>query len=100
MCCRTSRFSMANFVLVKIQSFLIFNLSIYKLIKRFWRKYVNIKAAVSKRNEFGVTTKVINGGLECGKRRLNTNAKKRFSIYKQVLRAFNIVEKPVEKGCE
>ena len=70
------------------------------LKKRFWRKFVNIKAAVSKRNEFGVATKVINGGLECGKRRLNENAKKRFSIYKQVLKVFNVVEKPIEKGCD
>ncbi|RWR98601.1 hypothetical protein B4U79_11576, partial [Dinothrombium tinctorium] len=47
---------------------------------------------------FGATTNAISGGLEC--RGPNQHiARKRFEVYKRVLRACNIHATPIERGC-
>jgi predicted chitinase len=65
----------------------------------FWKKRVQPKPAVRIRGEFGTSTKIINGGAECGKGRKEDVARKRFEIYKKVLVAFNIAETANEYGC-
>ena len=63
----------------------------------FWKTNVHSLPGVSD-GEFGVTTKAINGALECSGSNYDT-AKKRFEIYKIVLTAFNIDEEANENGC-
>jgi len=61
----------------------------------FWKKKVHQQALSG---NFGATTKVINGALECSG--ANTDkAKKRFEIYKKVCAAFGVTDTPVESGC-
>ena len=64
----------------------------------FWKDRVHYRSGVSE-GQFGVTTRAINGGLECGNGPNVQTAKKRFEIYKRVLLAFNINESPIETGC-
>jgi chitinase len=64
----------------------------------FWKVRVRNNAGVSE-GRFGVTTKAINGGLECGTGPNVSKAKTRFEIYKKVLIAFNINEVANETGC-
>lgn len=47
---------------------------------------------------FGASTMAINGAKEC-LGNFKQNAINRFKIYVQVLKAFNIVEDPIENGC-
>jgi hypothetical protein len=51
-----------------------------------------------KDGNFGSSTNLINGALEC-KGTFQEKAKKRFEIYKTVLKEFKITEVPIEKGC-
>ena len=63
----------------------------------FWKANVHSNGDV-KRGYFGASTKIINGGLECNG--ANTYiAKRRFTLYVSVLKAFNINEVPIESGC-
>lgn len=65
----------------------------------FWKRRVQPKPAVRIRGEFGASTKIINGRLECGEGRKEHIARKRFEIYKRVLVAFRIGEEANERGC-
>lgn len=50
--------------------------------------------------QFGVTTKAINGGLECGSNPPNPNGRvKRFQLYGQVRRAFGLPGAGDNSGC-
>ncbi|RWS12428.1 hypothetical protein B4U79_06478, partial [Dinothrombium tinctorium] len=63
----------------------------------YWRTRVRNQPNVL-RFWFGATTNAINGGLEC--RGPNQHiARKRFEMYKRVLRACNIHATPIERGC-
>ncbi len=64
----------------------------------FWRKKVGILSDVKKKGMFGASTMAINGAKEC-LGNFKENAKNRFKIYVQVLKAFNIIEEPIESGC-
>lgn len=63
----------------------------------FWKTHVGYYLGVEE-GKFGVTTRAINGALECDG--VNTQkAKSRFKIYTNVLNAFNVDEIPNESGC-
>ena len=62
----------------------------------FWKSRVHAAAGVQEGN-FGATTKVINGIIECGAP--NDRAKKRFEYYTKILTAWGITEAPIEAGC-
>lgn len=63
----------------------------------YWQKHVHNRPGVSA-GQFGVTTNAINGALECAGP-YKDKAKRRFEIYKNVLKAFSINETPIETGC-
>lgn len=63
----------------------------------FWKTNVGYYLGVEE-GKFGVTTKAINGALECNGQDTQ-KAKSRFRIYTKVLKAFNIDEIPEESGC-
>lgn len=48
-------------------------------------------------DKFGLTTKAINGKLECNGQNLN-QSKQRFRYYTKVFSAFKLNGKPVESG--
>lgn len=62
----------------------------------YWRENVHTDAGVL-RGQFGSSTMKINGALECG--RGAWIPEKRFKYYTEVLKAFNITEKPNPEGC-
>lgn len=64
----------------------------------FWRTKVHPDPGVQS-GQFGSSTKVINGGLECGANAGTSAAPKRFQYYSKVLQAFGINEKPKSAGC-
>ena len=64
----------------------------------YWKVRVRIYTGVIS-GQFGVSTKAINGGLECPPGPNVSKAKIRFDIYKRVLIAFNINETANEIGC-
>jgi hypothetical protein len=64
----------------------------------FWRKNVG-KSDLVKKGYFGASTKIINGGLECNGGPNQDKARKRYEIYKKVLKEFKINETPIENGC-
>ena len=64
----------------------------------FWKKNIHSKTSISL-GYFGASTKIINGYIECGRGRKENKAKKRFELYKKVMKAFNLMEKPIENGC-
>ena len=64
----------------------------------YWKQRVHSQPGVSL-GYFGITTKAINGGLECNGGPYVDRARKRFEIYKNILVAFNIRETPIELGC-
>jgi predicted chitinase len=64
----------------------------------FWRKNVGKNASV-RSGYFGASTKIINGGLECGGGAYQDKARKRYEIYKKVLKEFRVNEIPIENGC-
>lgn len=62
----------------------------------FWEKKVmSNKEATSK---FGLTTKAINGALECGKGKTPT-ATKRWENYQKIAKALNVTKLASESGC-
>lgn len=63
----------------------------------YWKKNVGISRDV-KEGKFGASTNLINGNLEC-RGNNQDKARKRFEIYKIVLKSFNINEQPNETGC-
>jgi chitinase len=63
----------------------------------FWKVNVGSNALV-KRGQFGTSTNLINGALEC-RGIYKDKARKRFAIYRQVLQAFKVFETPIETGC-
>ena len=63
----------------------------------FWKVNVSSDPGV-KKGQFGSSTNKINGALEC-KGPNKDKAKKRFQIYKKVLTAFKVKDKPIETGC-
>ena len=52
-----------------------------------------------KNGRFGAVTNAVNGKLECNNGINKDRAKKRFEIYKKILLAFNVKQKPDETGC-
>jgi len=62
----------------------------------FWKKNVH---RVAKSGKFGLTTKAINGALECGNGPNKKKAKIRYAKYRKVFRAFNLPGKPCGRGC-
>ena len=64
----------------------------------FWRAKVHPNAGVQS-GQFGSSTMIINGGLECGANASTSAAQKRFQFYSKVLPAFNIQEQPNSAGC-
>ena len=64
----------------------------------FWKKNVKKLEGISK-GLFGYSTLMINGELECGNGPNVRKARKRFEIYKNILKAFNVNEEPKESGC-
>ncbi len=63
----------------------------------FWKTRIQNDPGVQ-RGEFGASTKIINGFVECGNG-WNERAKQRFALYQKILKAFNIFEEAIEKGC-
>ena len=63
----------------------------------YWRQYVHSKPGLPV-GLFGVTTRAINGDLECYGP-LQEFARMRFEIYKVVRRAFGYYSEPDERGC-
>ncbi|KAI9228452.1 MAG: lysozyme-like domain-containing protein [Piptocephalis tieghemiana] len=61
----------------------------------YWKSHVHKDATSGK---FGLTTKAINGALECGKGEV-PNALKRFKIYETIYKAFKLPGKPDPSGC-
>ena len=64
----------------------------------YWKMNVRTNSEVSKDFKFGVSTKLLNGKLECNGENLD-EAKNRYEIYKSILNAFNIEDQPIEEGC-
>lgn len=64
----------------------------------FWRKNVKKLEGIS-RGEFGQSTRMINGILECDNGPNVKKAKIRFELYKKILKEFNVKETPNEAGC-
>jgi predicted chitinase len=62
----------------------------------FWKKNVH---KVTNSGRFGLTTKAINGALECGKGPNVKKARIRFQKYRKVFKAFGLSGKPLEGGC-
>ena len=63
----------------------------------FWKTNVHPNAQVQ-RGHFGATTRIINSG-ECTGTFNVKLAKKRYTFYANVLKAFSLAERPIEKGC-
>lgn len=64
----------------------------------FWE--TQVRPVLSKnKNWFGLTTKAINGAIECKVGTPNANAKHRYEIYLKVAGALGIKNKASEKGC-
>lgn len=63
----------------------------------FWKK--NVKPVLKDSPNFGLTTKAINGALECSSATPNEKAVKRYKIYTEILKVFEPSETPVEGGC-
>jgi len=63
-----------------------------------WYWCDRVQPVLGDSNAFGLTTKVINGGIECSSPD-DPEAKNRFKIYKAVLKALNIREEANEEGC-
>jgi len=63
----------------------------------FWKTNVHPNAKVQQ-GQFGATTNIINSGECTGKFDVKL-AKKRFFYYVNVMKAFNLTEKPIDKGC-
>jgi len=63
-----------------------------------WYWCTRVQPLLGDSTDFGITTKAINGALECGGA-YNAVAKKRFEIYKTVLKTLNIKETAKEEGC-
>ena len=49
--------------------------------------------------KFGVTTRAINGGLECDRSAGHSIAKKRFQMYSRIRAAFSLQGPGDERGC-
>ena len=64
----------------------------------YWKEYVHDLDGVQN-GYFGVTTRSINGILECAGGPYEYKARIRFELYAKVLRAFNLFETPLENGC-
>jgi len=64
----------------------------------FWKENVHSRPGVLD-GKFGATTNAINGYLECNGGQYQYKAPNRFYIYKEILKAFNINEQPIEEGC-
>lgn len=64
----------------------------------YWHKRVRNHPGIP-RGEFGTSTALINGALECNGR-ASTAALNRFRIYSQILKIFGINEKPNPLGCK
>lgn len=64
----------------------------------FWKQNVHSNSGVQS-GQFGSSTNIINGGLECGANSSNGLAQKRFDLYTKVLPAFGINEAPNPAGC-
>lgn len=63
-----------------------------------WYWETRVKTAIGQGQEFGKTTRAINGALECDGR--NTKlAKKRYDLYMRILSALDIQANPIESGC-
>lgn len=64
----------------------------------YWKAHVHNKPGISE-GHFGVSTNAINGFLECNGGLYQQKAPLRFNLYKNVLKAFSINDKPIEDGC-
>jgi len=65
----------------------------------FWYWNAMVKPTLGSSNQFGVSTKAINGALECGSGPNIDRARKRFQVYAEVLKVFDPSQTPVETGC-
>lgn len=64
----------------------------------FWKNKVETVSGVSDGTQFGLTTKAINGALEC--RGSNEDqSKKRYTIYKAMCTEFGVTNPAAESGC-
>ncbi|XP_037039892.1 endochitinase At2g43610-like [Bradysia coprophila] len=64
----------------------------------FWKSRVHSKPEVAQ-GAFGVTTRAINGGLECDNPGGHQLAKKRFEMYNKIRAAFGLKGAGKEQGC-
>nr|ALV66643.1 putative endochitinase 1 [Melittobia sp. EOM-2016] len=64
----------------------------------YWQKNVRPALKGANKNKFGVTTKAINGAIECSGGP-NKNAARRYQIYLKVADALKIKNKAKENGC-
>ena len=64
----------------------------------YWKENVHSKPGIAD-GLFGVSTNAINGQLECNGGPYQYKAMRRFDLYKNVLRAFQITDLPIESGC-
>ena len=65
----------------------------------FWYWKDMVKPSLGTSNHFGLSTKAINGSLECGSGPNTDRAKKRFQVYTEVLKVFDSSQTAVETGC-
>ena len=65
----------------------------------YWKMNVHTAPGVTD-GHFGATTNALNGAVECRDDDHIPMAKKRFEIYKSVLKAFHLKDTPaIEEGC-
>lgn len=65
----------------------------------FWDKKVATAPGVSEKKQFGLTTKAINGELECKNNANIEKSKKRYTIYKAIAKEMGITNLASESGC-
>lgn len=70
-----------------------------KVSEWFWDNRVATAQGVKDKKQFGLTTKAINGALECKGNANIDKSKKRYAIYKSIAKAMGITNPASESGC-
>lgn len=65
----------------------------------YWDKKVATAPGVSQKKQFGLTTKAINGELECKNNSNIDKSKKRYQLYKAIAKKMGIKNIASESGC-
>lgn len=65
----------------------------------YWDKRVATAPGVSEKKQFGLTTKAINGELECKNNANIDKSKKRYALYKAIAKEMGVTNIASEGGC-